>query len=95
MDDDFTRHARKRAQARAISAQVIGLVVDHADREKSVGSGVYSFMVTKRTLDRLKGVPRNVREKMRGVVVLRAEDNGQIVSAFHADGPNARWYWRH
>jgi hypothetical protein len=92
-DPEFSSHARRRSQARSIPPQIVNLILDHADREKQVGNGVSSYMVTKRRLQRLRDVPHNVREKMRGVVVLRAGD-GCVVTAFHAHGRRAWWYWR-
>jgi hypothetical protein len=90
----FSRHAVARSQSRAIPPKVVGLVLDHANVEKNVGGGVVSLMVTKRKLAALKALPRIVRERMAGVVVLYAEDADCVVTAFHADGRKARWYRR-
>jgi hypothetical protein len=88
----FSRHAAARSQSRAIPHEVIGLVLDHANIERNVGGGVVSAMVTRRKLAELKAVPRNLREKMEGVVVLYAYGDGSIVSVMHAQGARARRY---
>jgi len=60
----LTDHARKRAQSRGVSMQIVEAIYAYADRSPFVGSGCRSLMVSRRELDRLAdSIPAADRER--------------------------------
>jgi hypothetical protein len=84
----LTDHARKRAQSRGVSMQIVEAIYAYADRSPFVGSGCRSLMVSRRELDRLAdSIPAADRERMNGVVLVIDPESTVRRSHVRIDSP--------
>lgn len=84
----LSQHAEVRANQRGIAGWVIDSVLEHADMETPVGSGCVALRLSRdRIRDaRLRRELGARLERLGGVTVICAEDDGSVVTVLHDHG---------
>lgn len=93
----LSAHALKRCGARGIREKMIVRVLDHCDRDISIGDNCRAFSLSASALTGLKqgGMAADEVEGLRRLVIVWSDRTARVVTAFRADrGRRAHRYFR-
>lgn len=89
-------HAKRQAQMRGISHDIIGHIVELGDRRTWIGAGCQAVSISRREMARLSPsvLPPQLRDRAAGVAVVLSPDETAVVTVMHMQGQRGRRYRR-